>query len=73
MLGWSVPFIFPSGVLTLFLGGAVPSQVDGCGVDLSGDDVKKYQQRNRVCEIHQKLMCVIVKGQNCRYCQQVRF
>ena len=46
-------------------------QVDGCGVDLSGDDVKKYQQRNRVCGTHQKDLVVILRGRECRYCQQV--
>ena len=48
------------------------AQVDECGVDLSTDEFKKYNRRNRVCCSHQKAMTVLIKGQASRYCQQVR-
>ena len=46
-------------------------QVEGCGCNLSGENVKKYLRRNRICELHHKELVVVTKGQPSRYCQQV--
>ena len=47
-------------------------QVADCGLDLSGEEFRKYHRRNRVCDKHLKVLSVMVKGQLSRYCQQVR-
>ena len=47
-------------------------QVDGCDEDLLiGDGAKRYNIKNRVCESHLKAFGAHIKGQLCRYCQQV--
>ncbi|XP_051188425.1 squamosa promoter-binding-like protein 17 isoform X1 [Lolium perenne] len=43
-------------------------QVEGCGVDLSGD--KTYYCRHKVCSMHSKAPLVVVAGIEQRFCQQ---
>ncbi|KQJ90761.1 squamosa promoter-binding-like protein 17 isoform X2 [Brachypodium distachyon] len=43
-------------------------QVEGCGVDLSGD--KTYYCRHKVCSMHSKAPLVVVAGIQQRFCQQ---
>ena len=33
--------------------------------------MKKYHRRNRICPEHLKSQCIIMKGLQCRFCQQV--
>ncbi|XP_028771332.1 teosinte glume architecture 1-like [Neltuma alba] len=42
--------------------------VDGCNFDLG--NCREYHRRHRVCQPHSKTSCVLVKGQEQRFCQQ---
>ena len=43
-------------------------QVEGCNRDLG--DLRGYHKRYRICLEHLKAQAVIVKGKQCRFCQQ---
>ena len=61
-------------LFTCFPSPSIPTseKVQGCNADLGGEDLKKYHRRNRVCAAHMKAQCVMVRGKESRYCQQVR-
>ncbi|KAK4272203.1 hypothetical protein QN277_020790 [Acacia crassicarpa] len=46
----------------------VKCSVDGCNFDLG--TFREYHRRHRVCQPHSKTSCVLVKGQEQRFCQQ---